>query len=96
MEVPVEGFGEKIVEVIKEVPVEKVVVKEVVKEVPVERIVEKIVEVEKEVIKEVPVEKIVEKVVIKEVPVDKGGRGKSSKKLSRRYRWKELSKRLWK
>ncbi|CAJ1355326.1 unnamed protein product [Effrenium voratum] len=64
-------------EVIKEVPVEKIVEKEVIKEVPVEKIVEKIVEVEKEVIKEVPVEKIVEKIVevekevIKEVPVEK-------------------------
>ncbi|CAJ1355323.1 unnamed protein product [Effrenium voratum] len=59
-------------EVIKEVPVEKIVEKEVIKEVPVEKIVEKIVEVEKEVIKEVPVEKIiVEKEVIKEVPVEK-------------------------
>ena len=51
----------QIVEVIKEVPVEKVVVKEVVKEVPVE----------KEVVKEVEVEKIVQKEVIKEVPVEK-------------------------
>ena len=61
-EVPVE----KIVEVEKrvEVPVEKIVEKEVIKEVPVE--VEKIVE--KRV--EVPVEKIVEKEVIKEVPVE--------------------------
>jgi hypothetical protein len=39
--------------IVKEVPVEKIVIKEVVKEVPVEKIVEK------EVIKEVPVEKIV-------------------------------------
>ncbi|MGX6485643.1 MAG: G5 domain-containing protein [Aerococcus sanguinicola] len=58
-EVPVE----KIVEVVKEVPVEKVV--EVVKEVPVEVIKE----VPVEVIKEVPVEKIVE--IVKEVPVEK-------------------------
>ena len=36
------------VEVIKEVPVEKIVEKEVIKEVPVERVVEKIVEVVKE------------------------------------------------
>ena len=66
-EVPVE----KIVEVEKrvEVPVETVGEKEVVKEVPVEKIVEKVVEVEKRV--EVPVEKIVEKEVIKEVPVEK-------------------------
>ena len=47
-------------EVIKEVPVEKIV------EVPVEKIVEKIVEVEKRV--EVPVEKIVEKIVEVEKP----------------------------
>ena len=67
------------VEVVKEVPVEKIVevIKEVekIKEVPVEVVVEKIVEkvVEKEVIVEVPVEviveKIVEKEIIKEVPV---------------------------
>lgn len=48
-------------EVIKEVPVEKIVEKEVIREVPVEKIVEKIVE------KEVPVEKIVEKIVEKPV-----------------------------
>ena len=48
---------EKIVEVIKEVPVETEVVKEVIKEVPVE----------KEVVKEIQVEKVVEKEVIKEV-----------------------------
>jgi hypothetical protein len=62
-EVPIE----KIVEVIKEVPVEKVVVKEVIKEVPVEKIVE--------VIKEVPVQikgdtQIITKEVIKEVKVE--------------------------
>ena len=57
----------KIVEVIKEiivekeVPVEVIVEKEVIKEVPVEVIVEK------EVVKEVPVEVIVEKIVEKEV-----------------------------
>ena len=45
------------VEVIKEVPVEKIVIKEVIKEVPVEKIVEK------EVIKEVT------KVITKEVEV---------------------------
>ena len=57
------------VEVIKEVPVEKIVEKEVVKEVPVEKIVEREVRVEVpvEVIKEVPVEKIVEKERIVEV-----------------------------
>ena len=61
------------VEVIKEVPVEKIVIKEVIKEVPVEKIVKQ------EVIKEVPVEKQVilevikevEKEVIKEVEVEK-------------------------
>lgn len=59
-EVPVEKIVEKIVEV----PVEKIVEKIV--EVPVEKIVEKIVEVEKRV--EVPVEKIVEKIVEVEKP----------------------------
>ena len=49
-------------EVIKEVPVEKIVEKQVVKEVPVEKIVE--------TIKEVPVEKIVEVEKIKEVIVE--------------------------
>lgn len=44
-EVPVERVVEKIVEVIKEVPVEKVVVQEVIKEVPVEFVVEKVVKV---------------------------------------------------
>ncbi len=62
-------------------PPQTVVEKEVIKEVPVEKVVEKIVEVEKRVevpvekivekIVEVPVEKIVEKEVIKEVPVEK-------------------------
>ena len=50
-------------EVIKEVPVEKIVEKQVIKEVPVEKIVE--------TIKEVPVEKIVEVEKIKEVIVEK-------------------------
>jgi len=50
-------------EVIKEVPVEKIVEKQVIKEVPVEKIVE--------TIKEVPVEKIVEVEKIKEVTVEK-------------------------
>jgi len=62
-EVPIE----KIVEVIKEVPVEKVVIKEVIKEVPVEKIVE--------VIKEVPVEikgdtQVITKEIIKEIKVE--------------------------
>ena len=59
----------KIVEVIKEVPVEKIIEKEVVKEVPVEKIVE--VLVEKKV--EVPVEKRVEVPVEKrvEIPIEK-------------------------
>ena len=54
-------------EVVKEVPVEKVVTQEVVKEVPVE----KVVEVEKEVVRTVEVEKPVEVVreVVKEVEV---------------------------
>ena len=54
-------------EVVKEVPVEKVVTREVVKEVPVE----KIVEVEKEVVRTVEVDRIVEveKEVVKEVEV---------------------------
>ena len=49
--------GVEVREVIKEVPVEKIVEKVVVKEVPVEKVV----------VKEVPVEKIVEKVVEKKV-----------------------------
>jgi hypothetical protein len=44
-EVPVDRVVEKIVEVTKEIPVEKVVVQEVIKEVPVEIVVEKIVKV---------------------------------------------------
>jgi len=50
---------EIIKEVIKEVPVDRIVEKIVDREVPVEKIVEKIVE------KEVPIEKVVEKVVYK-------------------------------
>lgn len=69
----------KVVEVIKEVPVEKIVeverVREVIKEVEVVKTVpvEKIVEVEKEVIKFVPVEKIVEvpKEVFRPLPAQK-------------------------
>lgn len=53
--------GVEVREVIKEVPVEKIVEKVVVKEVPVEKVV----------VKEVPVEKIVEKIVEKKVPVEK-------------------------
>lgn len=64
-EVPVEKIVEKVV--VKEVPVEKVVVKEVPVEKIVEKVVEKKVPVEKVVVKEVPVEKIVEKVVEKKV-----------------------------
>jgi valyl-tRNA synthetase len=62
-ETPISSKREKIIEkeIIKEVPVEKIV--EVIREVPVEKIVE--------VIKEVPVEKIVE--VIREVPVEVKG-----------------------
>ena len=61
-------------EVVKEVPVEKIMVKEVVKEVPVEKVVVK--EIDKVVVKEVPVEKVVpgetitiRKTEIKYVPV---------------------------
>ena len=61
-------------EVVREVPVEKIVEVEKRVEVPVEKVVEKIVEVPVEKIVEkrveVPVEKIVEKEVIKEVPVE--------------------------
>jgi glycine betaine/proline transport system substrate-binding protein len=53
------GTTTETVEVIKEVPVEKIVTKEVIKEVPIEKI------------KEVPVEVVVEKDVIKEVQVEK-------------------------
>lgn len=73
IEVPVEVVKE----VIKEVPVEKIVEKEVVKEIPVEKVIEKEVPIEK--IVETPVEKIVEvpverkvteiKEIIREVPV---------------------------
>jgi len=64
VEVVKEVVVEKIV--VKEIPVEKIVAREVVKEVPVE------VVVIKEVIKtvEIPVEKIVERKVVKEVPVE--------------------------
>ena len=60
------------VEVIKEVPVEKEVVKEVIKEVPVETIKEvpKEVIVTQEVVKEVEKEVVVTKEVVKEVPVE--------------------------
>ena len=40
-EVPVERVVEKVIEVVKEIPVEKVVIQEVVKEVPIDRVVEK-------------------------------------------------------
>ncbi len=75
-------------EVIKEVPVEKIVTKEVIKEVPVEKIVTKEVvrevqlpgqtvvvekEVIKEVVKEVPVEKIVEVMAEKRTGPTYGG-----------------------
>jgi len=40
-EIPVDRVVEKIVEIIKEVPVEKVVIKEVIKEIPVEKIITK-------------------------------------------------------
>ena len=67
-------------EIVKEIPVEKIVEKEVVREIPVEKIVEKEVvkevPVERVVVKEIPVEKIVKelvevvKEVVKEVPVE--------------------------
>ena len=41
-EVPVDRVVEKIVEITKEIPVEKVVIKEVIKEIPVEKIITKI------------------------------------------------------
>eukprot|EP00913_Durusdinium_trenchii_P013485 g12663.t1 len=68
-EVPVERIIEK--EVIKEVPVERIIEKEVIKEIPVETIVEK--EVVQEVVRQVPVDRVVERrvEVIKEVPVEK-------------------------
>ena len=58
---------DRVVEVIKEVPIDKIV--EVIKEVPVDKIIEKEIIKEIEVIKEVLVDKIieVEKEVIKEV-----------------------------
>jgi hypothetical protein len=64
-EVPVERIVEK--PYVRKVLVERVIeqVVEVVKEVPVERIVEQVIEV----VKEVPVEKVVERVQIKEIPV---------------------------
>lgn len=67
--VEVEKIVEKPVEIIKEVPVEKIVEKVVEKPVEVIKEVEKPVEVIKEVEKivEVPVEKVVEKVIEKEV-----------------------------
>ena len=57
------------VEVIKEVPVEVEKIVEVIKEVPVEKIVEKIIVVPVDRIVEIPVEKIVEKII--EVPTEK-------------------------
>ena len=61
------GFMDTTEEVIREVPVEKIVTQEVIKEVPVERVVE----VEKEVVRTVEVEVPVEvvKEVVKEVEV---------------------------
>jgi hypothetical protein len=51
------------IEIIKEIPVDRVVIKEIVKEIPVDRVVIN------EIVKEVPVEKIVYK--YKEVPIIK-------------------------
>lgn len=78
-EVPVDRVVEKVVEITKEVPVEKIVVQEVIKEVPVERVVEKVIKVSDDTqinellnkinqLENQPA-KIVE--VIKEVPVDR-------------------------
>ena len=84
-------------EVIKEVPVERVVTETVLKEVPVEVVVEKVVEVEmvkevsvpgetvvveKEVIKEVLVEVVVEKEVVKEVEAEAWVESESTSPLS--------------
>jgi hypothetical protein len=79
---PIETIIEKkvTVEVIKEVPVDRIVYQEKIVEIPVEKIVEVIkeVQVEKivEVIKEVAIEtkgdeRIITKEIIKEVPVEK-------------------------
>ncbi len=51
---------------VAEDPPPKIIEKEVIREVPVEKIVEKVVE--KEVVREVPVEKVVEKIVEVEKP----------------------------
>ena len=62
-------------EIIREVPVEKIVERvvekpvEVVREAPIEKIVERVVEKPVEVVREVPIERIVERVV--EKPVEK-------------------------
>ena len=69
------------IQIVKEVPVERIVEKEYTRKVLVERIIEQVVEVVKdvpieriveqvvEVVKEVPVEKVVERVQIQEIPV---------------------------
>mmetsp|Transcript_27248 Transcript_27248/g.42591 ORF Transcript_27248/g.42591 Transcript_27248/m.42591 type:complete len:360 (-) Transcript_27248:1624-2703(-) len=73
--VQVEKFVYKEVKVPFEVQVEQIQMREVVKEVPVERVVVQEVEVpvDRIVVKEVPVpiERIVEKQIVKEVPVEK-------------------------
>jgi hypothetical protein len=79
VEVPVEIIKEKVLNVIKEVPVEKVVIKEVVKEIPVEKIVTKTeyvsdnTQINELLLKIQQLEDTPPKVieVIKEVPVDK-------------------------
>ena len=58
-EVPVERIVEQVIEVVKEVPVEKVVERVQIKEIPVVETEERVVEV----VREIPVE------IVKEVPV---------------------------
>jgi hypothetical protein len=78
-EVPVERVVEKIVEVVKEVPVEKVVIQEVIREVPVEKVVTKTeyisdnTQINELLLKIQQLEEMPAKVVevIKEVPVDR-------------------------
>jgi hypothetical protein len=67
---------EKIIEVIKEIPVEKIVYQEVIKEVEIEKIVEVIKEIPIEIVKEVPIEvkgetQVITQDVIKEIIVEK-------------------------
>lgn len=80
-EKPVIQYVDRKVQLVREVPVDRVVEKQYVRKVIVERIIEKVVEVIKdvpveriiektvEIIKRVPVEKVIERIQIKEVPV---------------------------